>query len=127
MKYLKLKTQEKFPTTTESKEGHITFAYFGKASPSQESLKILKNLKPFTLRKLRSDNFGPNNDIPVVVYEIIEDNPEIHTTRSKIISNLPNQFEKWNPHISNVDYHQCPEIIHVIGIEGNDQVFLHNL
>jgi 2'-5' RNA ligase len=132
MKYLKLKTIEQFPPKqNESKPSHITFAFFGSVVVNQVVLNDIinkNNIKPFTLTKVRSDKFGENNDIPVVVYKITSDEYNLHLQRlrKKLLDEtgvLDQNFENWTPHISNVNFDECPEIINVVGIESNEKTF----
>lgn len=132
MKYLKLKTIEQFPPKqNESKPSHMTFAFFGSAVVNPVVLDNIiskNNIKPFTLTKVRPDNFGPNNDIPVVVYKITSDDYNLHLQdlRKKLLTEtgvLDQNFENWTPHISNVKFEECPELINVVGIESNENSF----
>lgn len=134
MKYLKLKTIEKLPEFTKNlkvKQSHITFAYFGDVESNNKDLtEILSSGFLFKLNKSHIDFFGIDKNIPVVVYSIDNsiDN-SIHNIRSKLINkfNLTDQnFGNWNPHISSVNFDDCPDVINVIGIESDDDTFIVN-
>jgi hypothetical protein len=124
MKYLKLKTKEKLPLTKEGKESHITFAYFGSVVPRDiEDLRNkLTTSSTFTLTKIGPDLFGPNNDIPVIVYNI--DGPGgIKNVREEIITEngiSDQNMAVWRPHISSTPLEESPDVINVTGIESND-------
>jgi hypothetical protein len=133
MKYFRLKTIEPLPNFINKEgnveQGHVTFASFGETQADYLYLtQRLSLIKPFILRKLRSDMFGENKDIPVVVYEVlgIKQNTTIQRIRLEILKYfdlLHRNFEEWVPHISNVDFNKSPTIIQVMGIEADDESF----
>ncbi len=134
-RYLKLKTLEKLPETqTQTKDGkikqsHITFTYFGETKVNEQVLSfLLSEIKPFVLKKIKSDLFGKNKDIPVIVYE--NNNIKIHDIRLQILQTfnlLDQNFTNWSPHISSVDFNESPDEINVIGIEADDLSFSQDL
>lgn len=134
MKYIKILTTEKLPDLSNGeKQSHITFAYFGKIKVNDSNILLenLRNIKPFNLKKVKSNLFGPNKDIPVVVYKIINKETEIIVNNSRLqllttYNILDQNFLKWVPHISSVDFNECPEIITVIGIQADDMAFSYN-
>lgn len=126
MKYLKLRVAEELPIS-DDKNVHITFAYFGKVDVNKEHIMtVLSNLPSFTIIKIKSDLFGKDKTIPVVVYKISEKSIEIilQDARSLLLTayDIHNQnFANWIPHISGVNFNESPDIIHVLGIDANDE------
>ena len=139
MKYLKLKTEEPLPpanvtdATGIPKPSHITFAYFGEIKVNEVFIStVLSDLQPFVLKKVREDKFGKNKDIPVVIYEITDKTVEskIHYARLQILQAynlLDSNFANWTPHVSNVDFSDAPELLHVTSIQSNDCVHTFDL
>lgn len=127
MKYLKLRTVEELPSFMKDgkqKQSHITIVYFGEAKVNDNFLiTTFSKLKPFVIKKIRPDLFGKNKDIPVVVYEITENSIELHDIRLQVLQGsgtMYQNFANWTPHISSVNFDECPNIIHVTGIESDD-------
>jgi hypothetical protein len=150
MKYLKLDTEEKLPdikrTTFEIKklfryivkyESYITFLYFDTDRVNRLILgHMLTPIRPFVLKKIRSDIkitynfFGQPNEVPIVVYEIIdeENKSNVNKCRLDVINFLGSKCNsEFNPHVSHVSFEECPDLIHVKGIKGNDNNFTINL
>lgn len=122
-KYLKLIVEPALP------EGcHITFVYFGKdKTPGPEWVcngllaDYLCFNQQFKLQFDRMDMFGPNNDIPVAVFNYTSNAQSVILARNKIMNELnvkDRNRETWVPHISNPGV-EFPRELKVIGIESN--------
>jgi 2'-5' RNA ligase len=123
MKYLKLITEPSLPD-----DKHITFAYFGKITVSKNVLmNHLSTISPFMINVSRNDNFGPNNDIPCVVFDFVDNN--IVDIRKKLLQELGSDISEqnrleWTPHISGLQMENLEHKSYkIIGIKSNDGLF----
>ncbi len=121
IKYLKLMTEPALPDNV-----HITFAYFGSIDVSKSVImNHLSKIESFSLVPLRNDKFGPNNDIPCVVFSVPK---EIIESRKEMLLGLGSEISEqnrleWAPHVSNVQLENLEPVYKVIGIKSNDGLF----
>ncbi len=120
MKYLKV-----ILSKPESENFHITYAYFGKDFTDSHKLhELLENFKCFDLNYIGDDLFGPNNNIPVHKYSVVQESIDYRDNFINQLSKMvidQNRFP-WAPHITK-PLTEPPKKLRVVGLESDDGNF----